>query len=228
MMDASGWTTQDQSLPAGGDDDFNQFLDMGGMGGMGETLQFDFQDFGAGNATSMMQQSHREHMDTQMGGTDNPMVMTGPNGGHQNHQQHQHQQQQQQHQQQQQQLAMTTATAHPSIPAHQIIQMPAPGDPISDIDAQIQFLQQQRLQHQQRQLQEQQVHAQQQAAFYARQNQVPPTPQSLEMPPNSGHFYSQDQRSQNVFDSRYQRMKEQQDVSLAHTSRPPFQSLTNP
>ncbi|KAH6689092.1 phosphorus acquisition-controlling protein [Plectosphaerella plurivora] len=208
MMDASGWTTQDQSLPTGGDDDFQQFLDMGSMGGMGESLQFDFQDFGAANGGSMMQQNHREQMDTQMGGTENQMVMAVPSQsvgpGPQNQHQHQHQQH----------IAMSSAASHPSIPAHQIIQMPPPQDTISDIDAQIQFLQQQRLQHQQRQLQEQQVHAQQQAAFYARQNQVPPTPQSLEMPPNSGQFYSQDQRQQNVFDSRYQRMKEQQDMAF--------------
>jgi hypothetical protein len=212
MMDTSGWTTQDQSLPAGGDDDFHQFLDMGGMGGMGESLQFDFQDFGAANGGSMMQQSHREQMDTHMGGTDNSMVMPGQNQPVGPGPQSQHQQQHQQH------LAMSSAASHPSTPAHQIIQMPQPQDPISDIDAQIQFLQQQRLQHQQRQLQEQQAQVQQQAAFYARQNQnrVPPTPQSLEMPPNSGQFYSQDQRQQNVFDSRYQRMKEQQDVSRMH------------
>lgn len=203
MMDDSSWNTQNQSLPPGNDEDFHQFLDMGGMGGMSDSIQFDFQDFAASNGNAMLQQNPREQLDTQMGGTD-ALAMAG----------------QAQHvpQSQHQQLSMTTAVAHPSIPAHQMIPMPQPTDPIGDIDAQIQFLQQQRLQHQQRQIQEQQVQqqvqqqAQQHAVFYARQNQVPPTPQSLEMPPNSGHFYSQDQHQQNVFESRYQRMKDQQDV----------------
>lgn len=86
-------------------------------------------------------------------------------------------------------------------------------DTISSIDAQIQYLQQQKFQQQQRQLHEQRT------AYFSSQNRsVPPTPQSLEMPPGSGHFYSHgDQMAQDVYERGYhhqQRTREQQDVSF--------------
>lgn len=225
-MAAPGWDTQGRTLQSSHDEDFHQFLDMGsmgamggmegmgGMGGMDEPFQFDYHDFQTGNSNTMVDQDARDHGDTHMGGTDNPMALLttiAPPGSAQN-------QQPQQQQQHSQQLALSTATSHPSIPSmpsipsQQMIQQPTtPNDALNDIDAQILFLQQKRMVHQQHHMHEQQ--AQQEAAFYARRGQVPPTPQSLEMPPNSGHFYSQDQRQQNVFDNRYQRMQEQQDVS---------------
>lgn len=89
-------------------------------------------------------------------------------------------------------------------------------DAISDLDAQIQFLQHQKLQQQQRQLEEQQRRfAEQQAAFFAQQqSMVPPTPQSLEMQAANQYYTQGDQtphHSQGMFD-RYQHLKEQQDV----------------
>lgn len=194
MMDTTTWSTQDQSLPPSHDDEFPQFLNMGGMnGGLDESLQFDFQNFQPGHGSSMVSQNHRDQLDTPMGGSTDgtAMVMSGSDNTTA----------------QSQLMAMTSTTSHSSIPGPMMHHPPTPNDAISQIDAQIQFLQQQ-----QRQMQEQQ--AQQQAAYFAGQSsaQVPPTPQSLEMPSNGNHFYSQDQPQQNIFDSRYQHMKEQHDV----------------
>ncbi|KAL2757137.1 hypothetical protein ACRALDRAFT_2027028 [Sodiomyces alcalophilus JCM 7366] len=194
MMDSAAWNTQGQPLPASHDDEFPQFLDMGDMGGLDESLQFDFQDFQPGHASSIMPQNPREQLDTPMGGsTDTPMVMSGSGNTPA----------------QSQLITMTSAASHPSMPAHMMHHPPTPNDAISQLDAQIQFLQQQ-----QRQMQEQQ--AQQQAAYYGRQSsaQVPPTPQSLEMPSNGSHFYPGNQRQQNIFDTRYQHMKEQHDMAF--------------
>ncbi|ROT40066.1 hypothetical protein SODALDRAFT_309783 [Sodiomyces alkalinus F11] len=195
MMESTVWNTQDQSLPPSHDDDFPQFLDMGDTGGLDGSLQFDFQDFQPGHGSSIMSQNPRDQLDTPMrGSTDaTTMVMTASDNTTA----------------QSQLIAMSSAASHPSIPAHMMHHPPTPNDPISQIDAQIQFLQQQ-----QRQMQEQQ--AQQQAAYYASQTsaQVPPTPQSLEMPSNGNHFYPHDQHQQNMFDTRYQHMKEQQDMAF--------------
>uniref|UniRef100_A0A8H7TPE5 Uncharacterized protein n=1 Tax=Bionectria ochroleuca TaxID=29856 RepID=A0A8H7TPE5_BIOOC len=110
------------------------------------------------------------------------------------------------------------AQINPSGPPHtsaaaQMIPTTAPAsDSISSIDAQIQYLQQQKFQQQQRQIQEQRN------AFFASQNHsVPPTPQSIEMPPGSGNFYTQEQMSHEVYDGGYhqqQRMKERQDMAF--------------
>lgn len=153
---------------------------------MGDSMAFDFNDFQSGSGSGMMHPSGREQLDTQMGGTDANMVMSNANAAMQS-----------------QLINMTTAAAHPAIPT-QLIPPPTPTDAITEIDAQIQYLQQQRVQQQHRQIHEQHV-------YYTNQHAVPPTPQSLEMPPASNQFYS-DQSRTPMFDNRYQRMKEQQDV----------------
>ncbi|KAK6226773.1 helix-loop-helix DNA-binding domain-containing protein [Colletotrichum tabaci] len=190
-MDAASWNPQDPGLTANHDDEFQQFLDMGGMGNLGDTMPFDFHDYQSGNASGMMHQSGREQLDTQMGGTDASMVMGNANSA-----------------MQAQLINMTTAAAHPTIPT-QMIPPATPTDAITEIDAQIQYLQQQRMQQQHRQIQEQQV------AYYTNQTHaVPPTPQSLEMPAASNQFFSTDQSHTPMFGSRYQRMKEQQDMAF--------------
>ncbi|KAM0281942.1 hypothetical protein ACHAQH_003288 [Verticillium albo-atrum] len=200
-MGGTGWNAQDQTLPSSHDDDFQQFLDMGGMGNLSEPLGFDFHDFQNGTGSSMMPQSGRDQLDTQMGGTESSMTMARTDPSVRSVQN--------------QFAAMSTAASHPSIPAQMIQPAPTPSDAMAEIDAQIQFLQQQRMQQQQRQMHEQQAHqVQQQTSYYVSHNPVPPTPQSLEMPPNSSHFYAQEQAQQNVFDSRYQRLKEQQDMAF--------------
>ncbi|RXG45546.1 hypothetical protein VDGE_03154 [Verticillium dahliae] len=201
MMGGTSWTTQDQTLPSSHDDDFQQFLDMGGMGNLSEPLGFDFHDFQNSADSSMMPQNGRDQLDTQMGGTDSAMAMARPDPSVRSVQD--------------QFAAMSTAASHPSITAQMIQPVPTPTDAMAEIDAQIQFLQQQRMQQQQRQMHEHQAHqVQQQTSYYVGHNPVPPTPQSLEMPPNGNHYYAQEQAQQNVFDSRYQRMKEQQDMAF--------------
>lgn len=172
-----------------GEDDFHQFLDMSSMGSLGDGMHFDFQSFQDGSAQGLMNQA-RDAPDTIMTDSDNPGLMSTPNT-----------------------MPMSTSTVQSTIPAHM---MTPASDPISNIDAQIQYLQQQKFQQQQRQMQEQQV-----AFFHNHNHSVPPTPQSLEMP-NSGQFYSQAEQipTSGAYDRSYhQRMKEQ-DVRL--------RSITNP
>lgn len=190
MMDSAGWNNHDHGMHHGPDDDFQQFLDMNSIGNLGDGLQFDF-DFQNQNNAHMMQVTPRDPTDTPMSGTDGLMAAAMhpqmPN--------------------------MTTSPAHPSIPSTLMAPQHAPNDAISDIDAQIQFLQQQKLQQQQRQMEQQQV------AFFAQQHNrmVPPTPQSLEIQAgNQQQFYAHPehtpQQHQDMYDG-YRRMKEQQDVS---------------
>lgn len=176
-------------MQSGQDDDFQQFLDMSGMANIGDSMQFDFQDFHNGNGANnhMLPNQHRPSLDTAMSGVDTPDMLAT--------------------------TAMTSGVSYQSIPAA-MIPPPTPSDTlVNTIDAQIQFLQQQKLQHQQHQLQEQQA-----ALFAQHQRNVPPTPQSLEIQAGTNHFYSNrsynDQTpQQQPLDYRYQRLKEQQDVS---------------
>lgn len=191
-MGSTAWGRHNSTIAANSEDDFSQFLDMGslgGMGGLGEGMQFDFQDFANGSASTMMNHTRNAVVDTIMGNSDDNGLMPSSNSMMQS-----------------QTSPMTTSMAQPSIPAHILT---TSSETISSIDAQIQYLQQQKFQQQQRQIQEQQV------AFFAAQNHsVPPTPQSLEMP-SSTQFYSQtDQVShQDVFDGRYQQRMKEQEVS---------------
>ncbi|EPE07860.1 phosphorus acquisition-controlling protein [Ophiostoma piceae UAMH 11346] len=176
MMGGSAWNGQDQGLHSSsapvGDDEFQQFLDLNGMGTLADNIQFDFND-GPGAP------SHLIHS-TSMAPSNDPL-----------------------------------ATSTPLMPPSQNA-----GDAITEIDAQIQYLQQQRMQQQQRQIEEQNV------AFFTRQNHiVPPTPQSLELQAGTQYFASPDPRSQpqqhqqhphqaqNIYD-RYQHFKDQQDMSF--------------
>ncbi|KAK9770615.1 putative Helix-loop-helix DNA-binding domain-containing protein [Seiridium cardinale] len=204
MMDPNNWTAQEHSMHQAGQDEFQQFLDMGDMPNLGgDGMQFDFQGFSAPNGTTMMH-NHSAHdaIDTQMGGTETPNAATGSNMGLPHH--------------------MTPMTSGPALAAIPSQLMPAhhgnASDAISDLEAQIQFLQHQKLQQQQRQLEEQQRRfAEQQAAFFAQQqSMVPPTPQSLEIQAATQYYTQGDQpphHSQGMFD-RYHRLKEQQDMAF--------------
>ncbi|KAK7425653.1 hypothetical protein QQZ08_007869 [Neonectria magnoliae] len=179
-MGSTAWDAQGQAMATTADEDFGQFLDMSGMANLGDSMHFDFQGYQDGSSQAIMNHQPRDPSDTIMTDSDNQGIMSANSS-----------------------MPITTAGPQTSIPAHM---MTPTTDPISSIDAQIQYLQQQKFQQQQRQLQEQQV------AFFSNHNHsVPPTPQSLEMP-NNGHFYSQaEQVSQaGVYDPGYhQRMKEQ-------------------
>ncbi|KAF4955383.1 hypothetical protein FSARC_11869 [Fusarium sarcochroum] len=179
MMSSTAWNGQDQTMASAGDDDFHQFLDMSGMGSLGDGMHFDFQPFQDGSVQGLMNQS-RDAPDTIMTDSEGPGLMPAANT-----------------------MPMTTSAGQSTIPAHM---MTPASDPISNIDAQIQYLQQQKFQQQQRQMQEQQA-----AFFHSHNHSVPPTPQSLEMP-NSGQFYSQAEQipTTGAYDRGYhQRMKEQ-------------------
>lgn len=203
MINSAAWNGQDQNMSPTGDDDFQQFFDIGMSNS--DSMQFDFQSFNPQNGPSMMPHDHRDPVDTPMSDADVSSIVAHSSMAAQN-----------------QMSAMTSAPNHPAA-LSQILphQRQTPNDAISEIDAQIHFLQHQRLQQQQRQLEEQQRRLQeQQAALYAQRQQqqqrniVPPTPQSLELQAASQFFAPQDQaHSSRIFDS-YQPVKEQQDMAF--------------
>ncbi|KAI1656650.1 helix-loop-helix DNA-binding domain-containing protein [Daldinia decipiens] len=201
MMDPSAWNGQDQPMSSAGEDDFQQFLEMGGMSNLEDGLQFDFHDFNGVNGASMMHQPHDDSIDTPMSNSNVPTIIARNDMGPQS-----------------QMSPMTSAPSHPGIPTQMMPQHHTSSDAISEIDAQIQFLQQQRLQQQRRQLEEQQRQfREQQAAFYAQQhrNMVPPTPQSLEIQAATQFFASQDQaHSSGMFDGYHQHLKDPQDMAF--------------
>ncbi|KGQ11720.1 Phosphorus acquisition-controlling protein [Beauveria bassiana D1-5] len=129
-----------------------------------------------------------------------PMMASAPHPQHS-----QHQQQQQPHQ------ASSTGDA-----------LMADSDPLRHDPSQrrptaephprhIHYLQQQKFHQQQRQLHEQQ------ATFYGTHaHSVPPTPQSLEMPPGSGQFYSQAEQmpQRTAYDRGYHQRMAEQDMAF--------------
>ncbi|KAL2158550.1 hypothetical protein VTH06DRAFT_4317 [Thermothelomyces fergusii] len=207
VMDSSNWAVGDHAVhhSAPPEDDFQQFLDMNGMGNMSDGINYNFQEFQPSAASQLLQQHTREQIDIPMTGTDAPILPSPAVSTMQHHV-----------------PTLTTGAPHQGVP---VSMMPPPtpnGAIVDSIDAQIQFLQQQKLRHQQRHIEEQQ------AAFFARQQNgmVPPTPQSLELQPGSDHYYPQSsgpeqqqqqhhqQQQQQAMEYRYQRMKDQPDTSF--------------
>jgi hypothetical protein len=188
MMDSSAvWNGSDPTLSS--QDDFQQFLDMG-ISNLGE---FDFQQFDnqQDQGAQMMHQNDGDVMDSRMQGT--------------------HQTTLQDHM-----PTMTTATSHPAIVGTPISHGHPSTDSLGDLDAQIQYLQQQRHQQQQRQLLDQQRN------YYAQNQMIPPTPNSMKMLGNGPHnqFYNQSDPQQRAMLERFQmQVKEQQEVSLIHFCR---------
>jgi hypothetical protein len=182
MMDSSAtWNGHDPTLSMGSQDDFQQYLDMS-IPGLGDNLQFDFSDFNQqGQAQSQAQgqaQAQAQRAQHAMDGQDTTM--------------------------QENMASMTTAVNHlsqTSISGH------SSNDSLLELDQQIQYLQQQRLQHQQRQMQDQQRN------YYAQGRMVPPTPGSMEMHPATSHFYPQSDPQQQAFYERRLRMQKEQEVS---------------
>ncbi|KLU84163.1 phosphorus acquisition-controlling protein [Magnaporthiopsis poae ATCC 64411] len=216
MDSTAAWDSQEGQMHPGPDDDFQHYLDMNAIGGLGDALQFDFHDFSefqnAANAPHMLQrsQARAEHLDTPMSGTDMPaLVPARPELPLH-------------HSAPLRPMAMTSGPAHAainsmvSLPTAMVslpptsLAPPTPSEAISDIDAKIVFLQQQRIQQQQRQLEEQ-------AAFFAaqRSRMVPPTPQSLDLQARSRFYPQPDHTPQQGMYERYQRMGgDQQDLSF--------------
>lgn len=187
MMDASiAWTGHDPTLSMPSQDDFQQFLDMGNDLG---DLNFDFQDFNGQQGTQMMHQEGGDAMDMR--------VDTGrPGMG-------QHDTIMQEH------IPMTSAPNHHSIPGTPLTHRHSSNDSLSELDAQIQYLQQQRHHQQERQRQEQQ-----QRNYFAQNRAIPPTPNSVELHcGNSQQFYPQSDPQRQAMYERYQMHAKEQEVS---------------
>ncbi|KAH8878841.1 hypothetical protein GQ53DRAFT_57955 [Thozetella sp. PMI_491] len=199
MMGSSAWNGEDAQIHQGHEDDFQQFLNMGGMGSLPDSMNFDFHDFQTPNGGGhlQMQAPPREHIDTAMSGTETPVILSQADPTLQH-----------------QMPPMTSTQQYPSIPTT-MIPPPTPNEAIvNNIDAQIQYLQQQKMEHQ-RAMEEQQV-------FFAVQQQnriVPPTPQSLELQAGNQQYYPRatmaEQTPQHqALDYRFQRIKDQQEMSF--------------
>ncbi|KAK3906856.1 helix-loop-helix DNA-binding domain-containing protein [Staphylotrichum tortipilum] len=198
-MDSATWAVADHSVHPAPEDDFQQFLDMNSMGALTDGINYNFHhDFQPSPGSQLLQPHAREAIDIPMSGTDAPILLS-PAVAPMQHQM----------------TPITTATAYQPMPAT-MMPPPSPSGAIVDsIDAQIQFLQQQKLRHQQRQMEEQQV------VFFTRQQSrmVPPTPQSLEIRPTNNQYYGQptapeQQQQQQAIEYRYQRIKDQTDMSF--------------
>lgn len=172
----------DPTLSVASHDDFQQFLDMG-INNLGDSLQFDFPDFNSqqGQDGQLMQQDGGERMESRMDGNHGTM---GHDTTMQEHM-----------------PAMTATQNHSTIPGP--TSNGQRSGSIVEIDAQIQYLQQQR---QQRQMQEQNK-------YYTRNGMIPPTPNSMELHGNNGAFFSPDAQQQGMYD-RYRMQVKDHDVSL--------------
>lgn len=189
MMEASStWDSQDPTLSVPSQDDFQQFLDMG-MNNLSDNLQFDFPEFNHQQSAQaqLMHQNGAEAMDTRMesGGS------TGQDVTMQEHM-----------------ASMTTTTNHPAIHGGAISNAQSSSDSLTDLDAQIQYLQHQRHQQQQRQMHEQQRN------FYSQNQMIPPTPNSMELHSGNAQFYTQSDPQQQAMYERY-RMQKEHDVSFS-------------
>jgi len=185
MMDSSTvWNSQDPTLSVPSQDDFQQFLDMG----INNLDQFDFQDFNSQSdqTTQLMHQEGGDAMDTSM---DNGR---GPIGQDTTMQEHM--------------PAMTTAASHPAIHGGPLSHGHSSNESLSELDAQIQYLQHQRHQQQQRHIQEQRRN------YFAQSRIIPATPNSIEMHGNNSQFYSQSdtQQQQAIYDRFRMHVKEQE------------------
>ncbi|CAL3964243.1 hypothetical protein PZA11_001651 [Diplocarpon coronariae] len=175
-MDSSTvWEGQDPTL-CGAQDDFQQFLDIG-MNGLGD-VRFNFQDFNQqGHGTPFVSQRRGGVMDTV---TDHAHGM-GQDTTMQEHV-----------------PATTIAPAHPSIYGPRLALAHSPNESLSELDAQIQYLQHQRYQQQQKQMQEQQRN------FFTQNRIIPPTPNSVKMHVGNAHYYAQADAQQQAVYERYQ------------------------
>lgn len=189
-------------MQSGAEDVFQQFLNMSGMDNIADGLQFDFPEYdNANGGHHMLPDQNRQTLDTPMTGTETSMVLSraDPAGLHHH------------------MSPMSSGVSFQSIPTTMMptsmIPSPSPsGTIVNSIEAQIQFLQQQKLQHQQRELQERQ------AAFFAQH--IPPTPTSLELAPATHNYYAPHSQADHTpqhqaLDYRYQHSQDQQEVGYA-------------
>jgi len=211
MDPSTSWAVGDRHGATVTDDALQQFLNNmnmdAAMGNLADGMNYDFQDFPTTVATAPMLSAHApEPLDLTMSGTDAAQaaaaaaaVLVSPAMGPV-------------------QSIATTAPPFGSIPASMMPPPTPSGAVVDSIDAQIQFLQQEKLRHQQRQLEQQQ----QAAALFARQQAgiIPPTPQSFEMQPGASQFLGQSNATeQHHHHHHHHHHQQRQSVS--------FQSLTD-
>ncbi|KAL2064886.1 hypothetical protein VTL71DRAFT_4026 [Oculimacula yallundae] len=185
MNTSTGWEGQDPTLSVA-QDDFQQFLDMG-INGLGDGLQFDFQDYNQQGAQIMVP-TVGDAMDTAM---ENGSQGLGQDTTMQEHM-----------------PAMTAASNHHSIHGPTLMHGHASNERLSELDAQIQYLQHQRHEQQQRQLQEQQRN------YYAQSRMIPPTPNSVEMHGGGAHYYAQTDPQQQAMYERYQMQVKEHEMAF--------------
>ncbi|PQE20785.1 phosphorus acquisition-controlling protein [Rutstroemia sp. NJR-2017a BBW] len=191
MNSVGGWNPQDPTLPVSSQDDFQQFLDMT-MPNLGDALHFDF-DFNQQQSQGA-QIMHAENAESMMARMANAGGI-GHTGSMQEHIQ-----------------SLTTTSSQPAILGTTMAHAQGPAESLTDIDAQIRYLQHQRLREQQRQLQEQQRN------YYTQNRIIPPTPNSMEMHgANQNQFYSQadSQQPSSVFENY--RLQKEQEYQMAFT-----------
>ncbi|RFU28769.1 hypothetical protein B7463_g7564, partial [Scytalidium lignicola] len=180
------WNGEDPTLPTSSHDDFQQFLDMN----LGESLNFEYHDFNSQQGQQLMHGDGGEQMDTAM--ANDGMGMPQKDAIMQDHM-----------------TPMTMPTSHPTIPSASPMAHEHPAtESLVELDAQIQYLQQQRHQQQQRQLQEQQRN------FYTQNGIIPPTPNSMEMHGQNGQFYSQLDNQQQAMYERFRMQLKEQDLAF--------------
>ena len=184
MMGSVGWNPEEAGIMPGQDEDLHHFLDMANMSSLPDALEFNFGDFEQSQAPHMMPHGMRQGIDTTMGGTESAsrIIHTDTSVHTQG-------------------TPVTTSVGYGSVASHVMPQMTT-ADEIHDIDAQIQYLEQQRHRQQQRHIQEQQTF------FDNTKQRVPPTPQSLEMLPGNDPYFRAGHRLQrnqhHMFDNSYQ------------------------
>ena len=194
MMDPNGWDERDQQMSTVVAEDFQRFLDMSAMGNMEDGMDFDFGSLDNPSTQNMMS-LESNCADASLPRQARQMDLIQHHAGHGGRQA----------------FPQPLPVSHPLVTTPLMNGSPN-GNAIDNIDAQIQYLQQQKFQQQQRQLMEQQ-----RTLFYmnSHNHSIPPTPHSLEMPPGSGHVYPQPQpmSGHGQYDSNYQQQNRDQDVS---------------
>lgn len=200
-MDTSGvWNTQDPTLSVPSQDDFQQFLDLN-MHNMAVGLQFDF-DFNQQQSQDQ-QMMHQDGMDS---------MNTGMAGNHQvglDGSMHDHM------------SSMTTASSHSAILGTPVVHPHTSTESLTHLDAQIQYLQQQKHEQQLRQSQEQQRN------FYVQNRMIPPTPNSMEIHGANQHFYSQAEQPPSVFEPYRLREQEMAFTPLVSPAVTPLETHFN-
>ncbi|KAG9237628.1 hypothetical protein BJ875DRAFT_137433 [Amylocarpus encephaloides] len=193
MMDSSSvWHNQDPTLSGPSQDDFNQFLDLG-MNSLSDSLQFDFQDFGAQHPGQTAQLMHpHDH-----GAMDHSGLENGRGNGTT---------------MQEHMPTITTVASHPAILGSTLHHAQSSSESLVELDAQIQYLQQQKHQRQQ-QMQHRHIQ-QQQENFFAHNGMIPPTPNSMELHASTSQFYPQSDPQQQAIFERFQMQVKDQDMAF--------------